>query len=197
MIIIPALGRTRSSLVAGIFYASGAWVGDTTVSKVRQYDAFENWDVIMYLQKNFALRDPMTMEQAQAAAPAFRNFVNDLVPEGRLPCFKFVWYYDLLFRYAFPDAHYYFVSRDFMERALSEGKPVAWWSERITMFSDYQNNMLDGVWIDGEKLRVRDFSEIRPLIDQHSALQWNRQAVNAVYASNGASKFEYMQRMRR
>jgi hypothetical protein len=182
MILIPALGRTRSSLVAGIFEASGAWVGSSTVSMINVHDTFENWDVIMYLQKKFALRGPMHEANARRYAPEFHRFVMSIIPEDRVVCLKFVWYYDLLFRYAFPDADYYFVSRTVFPKRKKQRKKIA--------FDHYKSQMRGGTWIDTELLHARDFSEIKPIIDQHSALKWNQQGVDALYASNGAAKYK-------
>jgi len=190
MIIIPAMGRTRSSLVAGIFHACGAWVGDSTVSMWNRHDTFENWDTIMYLQHKFGCRSQMSGTTARKQHHAFRKWVNSVVPDDELVCLKVHWYYDRLLRRAFPDADYYFVHR-------------AQWSDTIQkkrqMFRHYQREMGEGKWIDGERLvqNPPDFDEMKSVIGQHSALKWNQQAVDAVYASNGAERYGNMIRVRR
>lgn len=189
MILMPVLGRTRSSLVAGIFEASGAWVGSSTVSMINRYDTFENWRVILHLQKKFGLRARMEKLEAEKEAPAFREFVETVVPHDRVVCLKFVWYYDLLFRCAFPDSDFYFVSRS--------NFPIKNRAVKKRAFNYYKLHMRNGTWIDTEKLVKHDFSEIRPIIDQYSALQWNQQGVDALYRSNGAAKYEHMKKVNR
>lgn len=195
MILMPVMGRTRSSLVAGIFEASGAWVGDTTVSTLRRYDTFENWDVILYLQENFGNRGPMSEDTARQEAPAFREFVQSVIPDDRLVLLKFIWYYHLLFRYAFPDAHFYFVHRAVWPEAMDA--PIK--RKKEGMFLHYRREMLDGTWIDTERMieNPPDFREIQHVIDQYSALQWNSQGVDALQASCGSKKFKFKKRMRR
>ena len=189
MILMPVVGRTRSSLVAGIFAASGAWVGSSTVSMVNRYDTFENYDVIMYLQKKFSLRGLMEPANALRYAPEFREFVASVVPEDRVVCLKFVWYYAPLFRAAFPDEDYYFVSRDVFHPKTDVAK------KRIALFQ-YAKAMPLGTWIDTEMLikSPPDFLQMQTIIDQHSALKWDSQAVDALYASNGDWKFDNMKR---
>lgn len=191
MIIIPVLGRTRSSLIAGIFEASGAWVGSSMISHVRQYDTFENLDVIQYLQETFGNREQMSGLTARKAAPQLRKFVQSVVPEDRVICLKFIWYYHLLFRYAFPESDFYFVHRkNFSGHFLNARKKTG-------MFNKYRREMKSGTWIDSDRLigMERDFTEIRSIIARYSSLKWNQQAVRTLYASCGDRKYSNLRRI--
>lgn len=195
MILIPVMGRTRSSIVAGIFEASGCWVGDTTVSTLRRYDTFENWDVIMYLQNRFGNRGEMSQLTAHKEAPAFRKFVQSIIPDDRLVMLKFIWYYHLLFHYAFPNASFYYVQRIVWPSEMDGGTQ----RKKEGMFLHYRREMLDGTWIDTERLieNPPDFRQIQAIIGKHSALKWNPQGVDALQTAVGSKRFKDMKRMRR
>lgn len=156
---------------------------------VNRYDTFENWDVIMYLQKKFGLRKPMHPDNVRRYAPEFKKFVESVVPQDQLVCLKFVWYYEPLFRAAFPHADYYFVSR--------REFPVIDTKKKAERFREYKKNMTDGTWIDTERLieNPPDLRQIQHVIGQHSALKWDSQAVDALYASNGSEKYQNTRRI--
>lgn len=167
MILIPARARTRSSLVTGIFVSQGAWCGDSTVSIVRQYDTFENWDVILHLQKKFAARSLMKKAEAEKNYEEFRGIVLSVIPDGATPVFKWVWYYYHLFQKAFPDATFVFPFRKGMD-------PFVY---RFMLNVKQEHG---GFFVDTDLLYEHNFDQIKKVVEL-CGLTWNERKARDVF----------------
>ena len=158
MICIPAAARTRSSLVAGIFVACGAWCGEDSFSKIGGYRTRENRDVIEYLNT----------ERRSISSRVFkglRKLVEEIAPPDRVVIFKYDYSFDPVFRRAFPEATFYFVSRDDYPRDAPN-------------YQTYLNKCArqKGSWMNSNRIIERDFSVIRAMVEANG-LVWNRSSV--------------------
>ena len=144
----------------------------------------------MRLQTEYGCRQEMREPEAIEEAPKFREFVRSIVPTDRVVVLKFVWYYHLLFKYAFPESDFYFPSRfvDYPRHASTYN----WY--RSTIKKHYKKDI---EWINTDKLNELDFSEIRPIIDAHMSLEWNPKAIARMFASNGSKHYATLRKVKR
>lgn len=170
VICISVQGRTRSSLVAGIFERCGAWVGDTRIAYLRGYDTYENHEALSFIQRFTDGRYFCRIGQARRIGPRLNKFMSYVLPKDRPACFKFTYYFHHVFQCAYPWAHFYYCTRSnynpgrkeryetYLLWLLRKGVP----QERI---------------IDTDLLLEHDWSQIRPIVESHG-LTWNEEAVS-------------------
>ena len=189
MILIPVIGRTRSSVVTGIFHICGAWVGPSSVSMINRYDTFENWDVVTHLMRTYAKQSLMDDKNARKEAVKFRQFIERTVPQDRLVCLKFVWYYEPLFRAAFPECEYFFIRRtDNLGKRKHGGR----------RFVEYVHTMSpkDGTWIDTTDMPSL-LVQMKTLVDAHPNLEWREKEIREFLRTGVDIKFEKIRRVDR
>jgi hypothetical protein len=165
MILMPAIGGSRSSLAAGIFHACGAWTGITREAQRHKanYDSYENFFIITALN---GLREGMaTTKQVDF----IKKLVAAEIPYYGVPVIlKFHYRYLKQMKLALPDSMIYGVER------RKHKDP--------TRMADYRRvmNRQKIEMIDTDKLIQKDFSQIERII-AHCGLQWDRDAVEGIY----------------